>query len=926
MADQSRWEEVERLYHEALGLDAPGRMALLAGVAAEVRGEVESLLAHDVDEDDFLDRPAVELAAPMLTGGERELAAGSMVGAYRIVRPVGRGGMGTVYEAEQQFPVRRAVALKMIKAGMDSEQLIARFQAERQALAMMDHPHIARVLDAGATEGGRPYFVMELVDGVPVTEYCTRHGLTVRERLALFVTICRAMEHAHQKGVLHRDIKPSNLLVARIDGQPVAKVIDFGIAKAMQAPLTERSLHTQVGTVVGTLDYMSPEQAGPASWDLDTRSDVYSLGAVLYELLTGVTPLNRAGMASSSELELLARVREVDPLAPKGEPEIGWVVMRALEKDRGRRYQSAGAFGDDIERYLRGDEVTAGAPSTVYRLGRMARRHRGALAVSAAFLVVLLGGAGFSLREALRARQAEREAAAVSEFLQNGLLAQVSAHVQASSNERPDPELKVRTALDRAAARIEGRFSGQPTVEAAVRHTIAAAYLDLGLPREAEGQVRRAMGLRAGSEAGLESANLLVLTLLRLDRVGEAEKVGQEVLATRRRRLGERHPATLTSMHNAATIELALGRDVKGEGLFGQVAALRREVLGETHPDTLASMNAHGSALGRVEKYEEAVALLVRVLDARRRVLGEEHPDTMDTKSLLARAYHDGSDGARAVGLLREVLPWQRRVLGAAHADSLRTQMMLGMSLASTREFGEAESLLVGCVEVAARAVGDQHVMTAAGRSKRANALNAAGKYGEAERIYRDLLAHAVAVRGPEHADSLRYMSNLAINLGLSGKFDEGARLFEQVLGMRRRVLGVDHPKTLSSLDAQGYLLLRAGRLREAERVYREVVSLRTRVLGAAHSNTRYSTLGLAEVFLGLGDRAGAERELRGMGVCGEAGMEGMRKSLLGASLGDADLARAGYEELRREEGRLPLMGRPELRGEVERARGRMGR
>jgi serine/threonine protein kinase len=370
--------------------------------------------------------------------------AGSRIGHYKLERQIGEGGMGVVYLAEQEKPVRRTVAIKIIKPGMDTAQVVARFEAERQALAMMDHPSIARVFDAGATDTGRPYFVMELVNGVPITEYCDAVHLNPKERLELFVPVCQAIQHAHQKGIIHRDVKPSNVLIAIQDGKPVPKVIDFGIAKAIAQPLTEKSLFTQHGAIVGTLEYMSPEQAQMSAMDVDTRTDIYALGVLLYELLTGTTPLDRAKLRQSGYAEILKRIREEELAKPstrlseskhtlasvaavrKIEPsrlarmmkrDLDWIVMKSLEKDRTRRYETANGFARDVERYLEGDPVEACPPSASYKLRKFAHKHRAALATAGAFAFLVLAATVLSAwlalwanRERVRAVVAEAEA------------------------------------------------------------------------------------------------------------------------------------------------------------------------------------------------------------------------------------------------------------------------------------------------------------------------------------------------------------------------------------------------------------------------------------------------------------------------------------------------------------------------------------
>jgi non-specific serine/threonine protein kinase/serine/threonine-protein kinase len=736
-----------------------------------------------------------------------ELPPNSFIGPYKLTRQIGEGGMGVVYQAQQSKPIRRDVALKVIKPGMDSRQVIARFEAERQALALMDHPNIARVFDAGATSEGRLYFAMELVEGgSSITHFCDARRLTIKKRIELYIPVCQAIQHAHQKGVIHRDIKPSNVLVTEREGRPVPKVIDFGLAKALGHQMSDATQMTRLGGVVGTLEYMSPEQAELTRNDVDTRSDVYSLGAVLYELLAGTPPLV-PDAAAAGYVETLRRLSDEDPRRPsararsharsgeiaakrRSDPirfvrqlrgELDWIVMKALEKDRTRRYETVSALASDLERYLAGAPVEAGPPSATYRARKFVTRHRLGFATGAAFAVLLVAGSIVSGSMAIRASRAEAEARAVTDFLRNDVLAQASTRSQVDPDTRPDPAMTVRTALDRAAARIEDNFASQPLVEASIRQTIAATYSDLGLYEEAEQQAERAAVLRKrelGEEHPdtFESVLRLASAYVQQGKYSQAEPILAEALDLSRRALSEDHPTTLTTISSLAALRRAQNRYAEAEPLFIEALEGRRRLFGEEHRQTLDVMTSLAHLYYAQGKYAEAEALLVPTLEIRRRILGEEHPDTLSALNNLGVMSHIQNKYGDARRYYGRALEIRRRVSGDDHPSTLLLVTNLAELHQVEGDYGEAESLFAQALEGRRKTLGESHLDTLLTAILLGDVRLQQRKYAEAEAVARDASV-TYAIAWPDRWERYYCESSLGASLVGQSRFAEAEPL-----------------------------------------------------------------------------------------------------------------------------------------------------
>jgi serine/threonine protein kinase/Flp pilus assembly protein TadD len=825
-----QWEKIKEIVGAALERDPSQRPAFLNAACSTdkaLRAEVESLLSAHASADGLS-----ESALTQTFGFAGQVA--KSVGPYLLVQKLGEGGMGQVWLAEQTAPVRRKVALKLIKSGIYDDSVLRRFQSERQSLAIMDHPAIAKVFDAGATQDGHPYFVMEYVPGVAITDYCDQKKLKIRARLQLFLHACEGVQHAHQKAIIHRDLKPANILVVEVDGTPAPRIIDFGLAKPVTPFVSGETMNTRMGAFVGTPGYMSPEQIDPSVEDVDTRTDVYSLGVVLYELLTGFLPFDAERLRKMKLEEVLRHLREEDPPSPSTkvsadrktsssraeargtEPrqlssalrgDLDWIAMKALEKERNRRYGTPSELAADIGRYLNNEPVAARPASKGYRLRKYVRRHRVGVTVAAGFALLLVGFAGaqaVQLRRTTRERdRADREAAAaksVSDFL-TGLF-KVSSPSEARGN-----SITAREILDQGRTQIETSLASQPEVQARLIQTMGEVYASLGLYEQSRPLFEKAVETRRrvlGPEHPdtLTSMDFLARNLERQGHGAEAEALARETLEARSRVLGPEHPDTIGSMHDLAAVLLVRGRYAEAEKLTRQVLDVSRRVRGPEHPDTLKSMDNLALSLMDQGRNAEAERIYRGLLEIQRRVLGPDHPDTLLTMTSLARAVSEEGGYSEAGTLLRETLDTKRRVLGPEHSETLWSMHDLGVNLRNAGQPAEAEKIDRETLEIRRRVLGPQHPETLMSMGELAESLDDLHRYAEAEKLYRQAVDIQSRVLGPEHPEVALTKYNLACNLALQGHRDEALAFLRDAVdhGLPSRGPGLEQDSDLQSL------------------------------------------------------------------------------------------------------------------------------
>ena len=806
------------------------------GRDTHLRARLEALLAAEAN-------PILD--PPMANGRSSERKPPQNIEGYRLVRIIGDGGMGEVWEAEQEQPIQRRVALKLVRWGMDTESVVRRFESERQSLALMEHPAIAKVYDAGSTEQGRPYFAMEMVEGIPITDYCDKHQLSVDRRLELFAEVCRGVQHAHQKGVIHRDLKPANILVTESEGRPLPKIIDFGIAKAIEQRLTEESVFTEVGQWIGTPEYMSPEQAAISNQDIDTRTDVYSLGVILYELLVGAQPLGGGELRSAGFDEMRRKIREEEPLRPSTrarssdltettiasdrrtssiglaralEGDLDWITMRALEKDRDRRYSSPLDLLADIDRHLKDEPVMAGPPSGIYRVRKFVRRHRVGVLAASFCVVTLVVGLGLATVGFLRAKSSEREAIAQAESARrvSGVLEEIFNVMNPGS--QAGQVVAARDVLQHGADRIAHSLHDQPVVRARLMATIGRVGINLGYFEMSEPLLTNA-------------------------------------LAVQREFLGSDHPEVGDTLFTIGWSAFWQGDLARSLDCFEEAARILEKTANPTDQLPLTARTAAAFLMSLVGDIEGARKALDEALEASEATFGPDSAAVSDVLLFSGNLYFDGLQTEEAGRAWERAIAIRRKVYGADHQQYAFAISNFSRYLRVTGQPEEARRLMDSAIEIFERTYGPDHPALAHALGVQGATLRTLEDYEGAIRHYEQAASILNRLFGPDHNNLSWITRGLAGVYLRMGELTEAAEIARESLRISEAAYGKGHIECARSHSLIGYVEYKLERYPESRKSYETSLAIRQEVLPKNHRGFITVYYNLACIFALEGDK-----------------------------------------------------------------------